>query len=112
MKSWFVVLSFLCEPPPPPPQNPPAVGSEGATRCWKANLGDRHFVKSLASRRLWVVPGLRAKHRQADRTLPTLSTKTWCSSKRGVLGFGVYARCVGVQVQRCLRLFRFGVGVG
>ena len=64
-------------------RTPGSVGSEGATRCWKANLGDRHFVKSLASRRLWVVPGLRAEHRGADRTLPTLRTKTWCSSKRG-----------------------------
>ena len=26
---------------------------------------------------------LRAEHCRADRTLPTLSTKTWCSSKRG-----------------------------
>ena len=114
--SWFVVLPFLCEPPPPPPEktvrfgtlllphdlSPPfsrSVGSEGATRCWGANLGDRHIVKSLASR-LWVAAGLRAEHRQADRTLATLSRKTGCSVKRGVWVFGVYVRCVGGQVRR------------
>ena len=61
----------------------------------------------------WVLPGLRAEHRRDDRTLPTLSAKTWCSSEKVVLGFGVYVRCVGVQVQRCFMLFRcaerFGV---
>ena len=79
-------------------RNPRSVGSDGATTCWKANLGDRHFVKSSASRRLWVVPRLRAEHRRADRTLPTLSTKTWCSSKRG-LGFWCFFK--GSWVFRC-----------
>ena len=48
---YAVLRPFLCELPPAPPENPSA-GSEGATRCWGANLGDRHIVKSLASRRL------------------------------------------------------------
>ena len=55
----------------------------------------RQVVKSLASRRLWVLPGLRAEHRRADRTLPTLSTKAWCSSKRG---FGIWCLC---EVRGC-----------
>ena len=84
----------------------PSEDSEGATRCWKANLGDRHIVScqphaALGFSRVFVLDiagSIEPCQHSARR--PGVRPKRWFRD------FGVHVRCVGVQVQSCFRLFR------
>ena len=93
----------------PPPSLLPVCGLWRCNQMLEGKPWRPSHCELPPSRRLGFFPSLRAEHRRADRALPTLSTKTWCSSEKGFRDL-VF---MGVQVQSCLMLFRcaerFGV---